>query len=104
MVAGDNLKVLKEYIKKIKERFHPQQVFLFGSYAYGKPKKDSDIDILVIMKTRLRPLEQAVIIRKELPFFLPLDLIVRTPKEVKKRIRQGDFFLKTVLEKGKRLL
>ena len=69
MVSVPNLKVLKEYIEKIKKRFHPQQVFLFGSYAYGKPKRESDIDILIIMETRLRPLEQAVIIRKELPFF-----------------------------------
>jgi predicted nucleotidyltransferase len=92
-----------DYANKIKARFKPQKIILFGSYAYGKPQKDSDVDLLVIMRTKLKPVEQAVIIRKEIPNPFPLDLIVRRPEEVKKRVKKGDLFLKTLLEKGIKL-
>jgi hypothetical protein len=55
------------------------------------------------METKLRPIEQAILIRKELPSPFPLDLIVRRPKEVKERIEKGDFFLRSILKKGKKL-
>lgn len=92
---------IEDYVEKIKQRFNPKKVILFGSYASGKPTRDSDVDLLIIMGTKLKPIEQAVLIRKELPSPFPLDLIVRTSKEVKRRIKEGDFFLKTVLEEGK---
>jgi len=96
-------KKIIDYANKIKTRFKPQKIILFGSYAYGKPQKDSDVDLLVIMRTKLKPVEQAVIIRKEIPSPFPLDLIVRRPEEVKKRVKKGDLFLKTLLEKGIKL-
>jgi predicted nucleotidyltransferase len=96
-------KEIIDYANKIKTRFKPQKIILFGSYAYGKPQKDSDVDLLVIMRTKLKPIEQAVIIRKEIPSPFPLDLIVRRPEEVKKRVKKGDLFLKTLLEKGIKL-
>lgn len=92
---------IKNYVAKIKQKFNPSKIILFGSYAYGKPSEDSDVDLLVIMKTDLKPIEQAVLIRKEFPAPFPLDLIVRTSQEVKKRIKDGDFFLRTVLKEGK---
>ncbi|MFH1258348.1 MAG: nucleotidyltransferase domain-containing protein [Elusimicrobiota bacterium] len=89
------------YVRQIKQKFNPSKIILFGSYAYGKPSKDSDVDLLVIMKTDLKPIEQAVLIRKEFPAPFPLDLIVRTSQEVKKRIKKGDFFLTAVIKEGK---
>ncbi|GCC09995.1 nucleotidyltransferase domain protein [archaeon] len=94
---------VSNYVKKIKRKFEPERVILFGSYAYGKAGKDSDVDLLVVMETELRSVEQAILIRKELPSSFPLDLIVKKPKEVKNRIKKGDFFLKSILEKGKEL-
>ena len=97
------LKEIEKYAQKIKKRFNPQKIILFGSYAYGKPTVNSDVDLFIIMDTKQRSIHQAVFIRKELPSPFPLDLIVKTPQEVKKRIKEGDFFLKTVIQEGKEL-
>lgn len=55
---------LKEAIKRIIEQFHPEKIILFGSYAYGQPTTDSDIDLLVVMDTDMKPYERSVPIRK----------------------------------------
>lgn len=94
-------RAIDAYIKKIGNRFHPKKIILFGSYAHGKPTKGSDVDLLVIMDTKLRPIEQEVVIKKEVPAPFPVDLIVRSPKELMARIKEGDFFLKMILQKGK---
>ena len=44
--------VIRDYARQIAEQFHPDRIILFGSYAYGKPHKDSDVDILVVMQSR----------------------------------------------------
>ena len=43
----DDLETLKEIIL---EKVPTDQIWLFGSYAYGTPNKDSDIDIYIVMK------------------------------------------------------
>lgn len=48
---------IAEVVAQIVEHFHPQQVVLFGSYAYGTPTPDSDVDLLVVMETPLRHVE-----------------------------------------------
>lgn len=55
------------------------------------------------METQLKPAEQIFFIRKKIPSHFPLDLIVKTSKEIKERIKEGDFFYKTLLKKGKEL-
>ena len=69
----------------IKEKFHPEKVILFWSYAYGTPTEDSDVDLFIIMKTGISILKQASLIRGELPGNIPIDVIVRTPEQVEKR-------------------
>ncbi|MCM8784422.1 MAG: nucleotidyltransferase domain-containing protein [Candidatus Omnitrophica bacterium] len=96
-------KQIKIYAEKIKEKFSPKKIILFGSYASGKITKDSDVDLLIIIDTKIRSINQAVLIRKEIPSPFPLDLIVKTPDEVKERIKKGDFFMKTIVKKGKHL-
>ncbi len=56
---------------------------------YGTPSPDSDVDILVVMETALRPVEQAVLIRQEIDFPFPVDLLVRTPKHPPRRPPAG---------------
>jgi predicted nucleotidyltransferase len=73
---------------------------LFGSYAYGTPHADSDVDLLVVMPTRDQR-AQAVRIRYRLTAPFPLDLIVRTPKEMKWRLAEGESFLTTIVSQGK---
>ena len=72
----------------IVREFAPLQVILFGSYAYGTPTEDSDVDLLVVMdipepETRRQAIEirrrQAIEIRQCISRRFPMDLIVRSP-------------------------
>ena len=87
--------------KKIVETFRPQKVILFGSHAYGVPHSDSDIDLLVVMPFSGRGHEQAIKIRRALDSTVPLDLLVRTPEQVKERVEMEDFFMREIVEQGK---
>lgn len=96
-----DIKNIKKYVNNIAKRFNPEQIILFGSYAYGAPKSDSDVDLLIIMEFNGRAAEQAFEIRKAIKRTFPLDIIVRRPLEVRRRVEAGDFFLKEATEKGK---
>lgn len=73
---------LKEAVKCIINEFNPDRIILFGSYAYGQPTKDSDIDLLIVMNTDVKPHKRAVPIRKILKGIgFPKDIIVKTPAE-----------------------
>ena len=76
-------KIANEVGSLIKKEFNTKDVILFGSFASGKSSKNSDLDILVIMETKLKPYKQATSIRmrldKKLGTKFPMDLIVRTP-------------------------
>ena len=91
--------VIRDYARQIAERFAPEQIILFGSYAYGKPHKDSDVDILVVMPA-YDEINQAVRILEKTASTFPLDLIVRTPNNLRWRVEQGDWFLRDVLSRG----
>src|SRR5258706_8338400 len=94
-------KHIRELCKEIVERFRPQKVILFGSYAYGVPNADSDIDLLVVMPFEGRMHEQAVKIRKGLKSAMPIDLLVRTPEQVRERVEMEDFFMREIVDQGK---
>lgn len=91
---------IRTLVEQIGHLFRPEKVVLFGSYAYGRPTQESDVDLLVIMKTRLRPIEQAVAIRQAVDCSFPMDLLVRTPEQIKERLRLDDYFLRDVLLRG----
>ncbi len=88
-------------VRQIVEQFHPQQIILFGSYAYGRPRPESDVDLLVVMNTSLKELEQAVRICQKIEYHFGLDLIVRTPAKLSQRLALGDPFLQEAVDKGK---
>lgn len=94
---------IQKLCDEIVEKFHPEKVILFGSYAYGTPTEDSDVDIMVVMDADGEPQHNAVNIRRELSGRFPLDLLVRDSKTIAQRIEWNDWFLKDVLEKGKLL-
>src|SRR6516162_10835767 len=75
------MRVIRRYARAIAERFDPDKIILFGSYAYGTPHEDSDVDLLVVMPTWNQH-SQAVKIRMAFTVPFPMDLIVRTPKEM----------------------
>lgn len=91
---------IESLAQRIAEQFQPQKIVLFGSYAYGNPTPDSDVDLLVIMDFEGRNLHKATeILMATAPKF-PIDLLVRKPTVVQERIELGDYFLREVLEKG----
>jgi predicted nucleotidyltransferase len=92
---------IRRYTCAIVERFGPERIILFGSYAWGVPTPDSDVDLLVIMPTR-NQLQQAIRIDEAIEDRgFPLDLIVRTPAILEARLRWGDSFLRDVVARGK---
>jgi uncharacterized protein len=94
------LAAIRRFADQIAERFHPHKIILFGSYAYGTPTPDSDVDLLVIMPTHDQ-LTQAVRIDEALERGFPLDLLVRTPRILEQRLRAGDWFLREIVSRGK---
>ena len=95
-------KSLRPAIQKIVEELKPEKIVLFGSYAYGSPNSHSDVDLLVILKTNASLKERSwKVSRLLLPRPFPVDILVKTPKEVEKAVNSGDFFLKEILTRGK---
>src|SRR6266446_8825694 len=94
------MRVIRRFAREVAERFRPEKIILFGSHAYGTPHADSDVDILVVMPAR-NELDQAVRIRLAVDYRFPLDLLVRTPKNLSWRLAEGDSFLREVVSKGK---
>jgi predicted nucleotidyltransferase len=90
---------IRRLAREIGERFQPDRVILFGSYAYGRPRPDSDVDLLVIMPTR-NQMAQAIRIDEAIEPGFFLDLIVRTPSTLERRLRWGDWFLREIVTSG----
>ena len=85
----------------IVREFAPLQVILFGSYAYGTPTEDSDVDLLVVMDVpESETHRQASKIWQRIPYRFSMDLLVRSPKEIAYRVSHNDWFLREILEKG----
>jgi len=94
-----SMPAIRRYARQIAERFKPDKIILFGSFAYGVPTEDSDVDLLVVMPCP-NEITQAVRIRAALRATFSMDLIVRTPKKLRRRIEEESWFLKEVTEKG----
>lgn len=84
--------VIHELARRIGEQFRLQRVILFGSYAHGQPRPESDVDLLVIIETPLRETEQALEIRPYLNPLFGLDLLVYTPARMEERLARGTRF------------
>ena len=94
------MRLIRRYARAIAEEFHPDKIILFGSYAYGIPHEDSDVDLLVVMPARNQH-DQAVRIRWRLAAPFPVHLIVRTPKQMAWRLKEGESFTTTIMSQGK---
>lgn len=93
--------LLDGIVQRIVAQFHPHRIWLFGSYAYGHPTIDSDLDLLVVMNS-----EESIVARMrrvsavaEVPF-LPMDVLVRTPDEMAERLAMGDPLILEVINRG----
>jgi predicted nucleotidyltransferase len=95
------LAAIRRFARQIAERFHPEKIILFGSYAYGKPHSESDVDLLVIMPA-YDVVNQSIricVAFETWPF--SIDLIVRTPEQIERGLKQNNWFLREIMEKGK---
>lgn len=92
---------IDDVVRQIVEKFKPIKIVLFGSYAYGKPTPVSDVDLLIVMDSSLKERELSVSIRRAIDYHFGLDLIVKTPSSLLKRIDLGDFFLREILHRGR---
>ena len=83
MVESTAQKKIEEMVRRIVERFHPDQVILFGSYARGQAGPNSDVDLLVVMP--ISGSKRALQLQVRLALHdirLPKDIIVVTPEQV----------------------
>ena len=92
---------IDDVVRQIVEKFHPQKIILFGSYARGNFRPESDVDLLVVMETELKPVRQEIEISRQLDYEFGLDLLVYTPGVLKERLALGDSFLREIVRDGK---
>ena len=104
MTNGQEIrKFIKDMVDKVVQEYQPEKVILFGSYAYGRPDPDSDIDLLIIKQTQERPIDRRVAVIRIIydpSLRVPVEPIVLTPGEIHLRQEIGDPFLEEVLTKG----
>lgn len=103
MVKDDKTrKVILSIVEKIKQGYQPEKIILYGSFAYGSPDKDSDIDLLIIKDTDERPIDRRIKVRGIVDIRQPIAFspFVMTPREVKYSLDIGDQFFKEIISKG----
>lgn len=95
-------KQIQQIVNKIVREYQPEKIILFGSYAWGTPHENSDFDLFIVKDTNTPSLKRIEALdrlfsRRD----VPLDFLVYTPEQVKKRIAIGDLFVKDILTNGK---
>ena len=101
-LASDPQNVIQQMTEKIVSKLHPQKIILFGSYGWGTPTADSDIDLCIIHPTTLKRGKRVLMIRDVLSSFCyPLDILVYTPEEVEEWGSAEGGMLKKILDHGK---
>jgi predicted nucleotidyltransferase len=91
---------IRRFARQIAERFHPDKIILFGSYAYGTPHNESDVDLLVIMPA-YDVVAQAIRISGAFERQFSHSIMVRTPQQIERGLKQNNWFLREVIAKGK---
>jgi len=93
---------IQKITDKIKKEIKPEKIILFGSFAWGEPHEDSDLDLFVIEKSKLSKRKRQINIRRLfLDFEMPADALSFTPEEINARKKKNDLFIIDVLTKGK---
>ncbi len=93
---------LQAMVHRLVTGLHPHKIVLFGSYSYGTPTADSDVDLLVIMDTTARPVDRYLCVSRLLrPRPFPLDLLVKTPEEIAQALAREDAFVQEITTRGR---
>ena len=87
--------------ERIVREFNPERIILFGSYAHGTPGPDSDVDLLVVLPFEGKTWRMASEIRGRIRPRFPLDLLVRSPEQLHRRLNETDAFMREITQEGK---
>lgn len=100
-----NQAIIDEVKQRLINVFDPLEIYLFGSYAWGLPEEDSDLDVLVVVeKSDKNQIERMRIgYRALLDIDIPNDLLVYTKEEFDERANDIRTFLYKIKQKGKRI-
>ncbi len=94
--------VLAEIVRRIVAALHPEKIILFGSYAYGRPSEDSDVDLLVLLETNARPADRHLAVSRLIrPRPFPLDILVKSPDEIAHDLENGNGFIREIVTQGR---
>lgn len=97
---------IEEIVRRLVRDYQPEKIILYGSYAYGNPDEDSDIDLLIIKDTPDRLLQRMVRVRRLADGahrHIAFEPLILTPRELEQRLRIGDQFIGEIIEKGELL-
>ena len=95
---------IEEVKNRIVENFNPEKIILFGSYAYGNPNSESDLDLLIIQQSDLPSYKRTRPIKKCLRGIgIPIDILVYTPEEVEQWKNASMAFVTHAIKDGKLL-
>jgi len=98
------LLILKDIVQRLNRSYQPDKIILYGSYAYGTPDSDSDIDLLIIKDTDKRSVDRFVEVKQIIyqpGRSVPVSPLVYTPKELEERLKMGDDFVAEILTRGR---
>ena len=96
------IRQIKRYCDAIARAFRPEKIILFGSYAYGRPHRDSDVDVLVILPDAKRHGRRpSLAIRRKIPAGFPVDILVKDTRDIADRLREGDSLLEEIVNRGR---
>ena len=92
---------IRELCERIVQEFQPDKIILFGSYAFGTPTPDSDVDMLVVLPFTGKNFRKSLeILNRTNPNF-PIDLLARNPEDTERRYQEGDPLIREALDHGK---
>ncbi len=99
-------RTLNEIVRRLVADDQPEKIILFGSYAYGEPHADSDLDMLIIKETPERRIDRLRMVHRlttDAHHHIAFEPIVMTPAEIEERLEIGDQFIAAIVEKGELL-
>lgn len=94
-------KEVARLVKILVRRYQPEKIILFGSLACGKVTEESDIDLLVIKRTRKPRIYRRSKALGGIPRKVPLDVLILTPEEVAFLEEKQSPFIREILTQGK---
>lgn len=100
--------VIQQLVERIKQ-FDPEKIILFGSYAYGTPSDDSDVDLFVVKNVKSEDVRELRLnIRGHLRDIIynqkvPVDLLLDSQEHINERIKLGDSIYEEIMIKGRTL-